>query len=140
MRCKEEEEKRAWALIDAGYVGHFNVPGGAYDSIQYQNANHSVRVSDVFMKAVENDGGFAPQVRTLKLPLENKNVEVSLKEGARIELALRPAAGQKLPDGLEPIGYFGPRRLLMLSMRRARHKQHGMDYADMRCMQPTSSP
>jgi ribonucleoside-diphosphate reductase alpha chain len=54
--CKAEEEKKAWALIDAGYDGRFNVPGGAYDSIQYQNANHSVRVTDGFMRAVETDG------------------------------------------------------------------------------------
>jgi ribonucleoside-diphosphate reductase alpha chain len=56
VRCKAEEEKKAWALIEAGYDGRFNVPGGAYDSIVYQNANHSVRVSDGFMKAVETDG------------------------------------------------------------------------------------
>ncbi|HZK75176.1 MAG TPA: vitamin B12-dependent ribonucleotide reductase, partial [Clostridia bacterium] len=31
------------------------VPGGAYDSVQFQNANNSVRVSDEFMKAVETD-------------------------------------------------------------------------------------
>jgi ribonucleoside-diphosphate reductase alpha chain len=55
VRCKAEEEKKAWALIDAGFDGHFNVPGGAYDSIQYQNANHSVRVSDAFMRAVQSD-------------------------------------------------------------------------------------
>jgi ribonucleoside-diphosphate reductase alpha chain len=56
VRCKSEEEKKAWALIDAGYDGRFNQPGGAYESIQYQNANHSVRVSDAFMKAVVNGG------------------------------------------------------------------------------------
>src|SRR6202163_2586770 len=55
IRCKAEEEKKAWALIEAGYNVGFNVPGGAYDSIQFQNANNSVRVSDEFMKAVEND-------------------------------------------------------------------------------------
>jgi ribonucleoside-diphosphate reductase alpha chain len=55
IRCKAEEEKKAWALIDSGYDGRFNVSGGAYESIQYQNANHSVRVSDAFMKAVERD-------------------------------------------------------------------------------------
>ncbi|MBA3403378.1 MAG: vitamin B12-dependent ribonucleotide reductase, partial [Gemmatimonadaceae bacterium] len=42
--CKAIEEKKAWALIDAGYDGGFNVVGGAYDSVNYQNANHSVRV------------------------------------------------------------------------------------------------
>ncbi len=55
INCKAEEEKKAWTLIDAGYNGGFNVPGGAYDSIAYQNANHSVRVTDDFMKAVLED-------------------------------------------------------------------------------------
>jgi ribonucleoside-diphosphate reductase alpha chain len=54
--CKAIEEKKAWALIDAGYDGGFNVAGGAYDSVNYQNANHSVRVTDEFMTAVLRDG------------------------------------------------------------------------------------
>jgi ribonucleoside-diphosphate reductase alpha chain len=54
--CKAVEEKKAWALIDAGYDGGFNVVGGAYDSVNYQNANHSVRVTDDFMTAVQRDG------------------------------------------------------------------------------------
>jgi ribonucleoside-diphosphate reductase alpha chain len=56
VNCKAEEEKKAWALIDAGYDGGFNVPGGAYDSVGYQNANHSVRVPDSFMQAVVKGG------------------------------------------------------------------------------------
>src|SRR5437868_7334203 len=59
IKCKAEEEKKAWALIEAGYDAGFNVTGGAYDSVQFQNANHSVRASDEFMKAVENDGGWS---------------------------------------------------------------------------------
>ena len=55
IHCKAEEEKKAWALIEAGYNGGFNVPGGAYDSINYQNANHSVRATDEFMRAVLED-------------------------------------------------------------------------------------
>ena len=51
---KANEEKKAWALIDAGYDGSFN--GEAYASIFYQNANHSIRVTDEFMEAVEKDG------------------------------------------------------------------------------------
>ena len=54
--CKAVEERKAWALIDAGYDGGFNVQGGAYDSVNYQNANHSVRVTDEFMNAVIRDG------------------------------------------------------------------------------------
>ncbi len=55
IRAKAEEEKKAWALIEAGYNVGFNVPGGAYDSVQFQNANHSVRATDDFMRAVIDD-------------------------------------------------------------------------------------
>lgn len=55
INCKADEEKKAHALINAGYDPSFNVPGGAYDSIHYQNANHSVRVTDEFMSAVVNN-------------------------------------------------------------------------------------
>src|SRR5438874_6299159 len=55
IESKEKEERKAWALIDAGYDGAFNAPGGAYDSVQFQNANHSVRVADDFMRAYEKD-------------------------------------------------------------------------------------
>ncbi|HYV45807.1 MAG TPA: vitamin B12-dependent ribonucleotide reductase [Myxococcaceae bacterium] len=54
VRCKASEEKKAWALIDAGYDGSFN--GEAYASVFFQNSNNSVRVTDAFMKAVEGDG------------------------------------------------------------------------------------
>jgi ribonucleoside-diphosphate reductase alpha chain len=54
ISSKANEEKKAWALIDAGYDGSFN--GEAYGSVFYQNANHSIRVTDEFMKAVEEDG------------------------------------------------------------------------------------
>src|SRR5207248_910057 len=56
IKSKADEEKKAWALIEAGYNGGFNVPGGAYDSVFFQNANHSVRVPDEFMHAVESNG------------------------------------------------------------------------------------
>jgi ribonucleoside-diphosphate reductase alpha chain len=53
IRCKAQEEKKAWALIEAGYDGNFN--GEAYSSIFFQNSNNSVRVTDAFMKAVVED-------------------------------------------------------------------------------------
>ncbi len=54
INCKVDEEKKAWALIDAGYDGSFT--GTAYSSVFFQNSNNSVRVTDEFMRAVLDDG------------------------------------------------------------------------------------
>jgi ribonucleoside-diphosphate reductase alpha chain len=51
VRCKANEEKKAWALGEMGYDMGLN--GEAWQSIQFQNANNSVRVRDEFMLAVE---------------------------------------------------------------------------------------
>ncbi|HLQ67620.1 MAG TPA: vitamin B12-dependent ribonucleotide reductase [Candidatus Limnocylindrales bacterium] len=53
IKCKAEEEKKAWTLIDSGYDPSLNGP--AYSSIFFQNSNNSVRASDEFMEAVEKD-------------------------------------------------------------------------------------
>jgi ribonucleoside-diphosphate reductase alpha chain len=53
IECKAKEERKAWALVDAGYDP--SLDGDAYSSIFFQNANNSVRVSDDFMKAVVED-------------------------------------------------------------------------------------
>ncbi|NQV12659.1 vitamin B12-dependent ribonucleotide reductase [Candidatus Uhrbacteria bacterium] len=62
IECKVKEEKKAWALVAAGYDGSFT--GEAYTSIFFQNANNSVRVTDEFMRSVENDGDFSTTERT----------------------------------------------------------------------------
>src|SRR5688572_23353515 len=54
ITCKVDEEKKAWALIDAGYDGSFT--GAAYTSVFFQNSNNSVRVTDDFMRNVLDDG------------------------------------------------------------------------------------
>ncbi|HEX2933435.1 MAG TPA: vitamin B12-dependent ribonucleotide reductase [Candidatus Binatia bacterium] len=53
IKCKVEEEKKAWALIEAGYDS--SLDGPAYGSVFFQNANNSVRVTDEFMQAVQED-------------------------------------------------------------------------------------
>ena len=52
--CKAKEEDKAAALRDAGF--DMSIDGDGFNSIQYQNANNSVRVTDEFMRAVEADG------------------------------------------------------------------------------------
>jgi ribonucleoside-diphosphate reductase alpha chain len=47
--CKAKEEKKAWALGEAGYDMSLN--GEAWQSIQFQNANNSVRATDEFMRS-----------------------------------------------------------------------------------------
>jgi len=64
ITCKVDEEKKAWALIDAGYDGSFT--GTAYGSVFFQNSNNSVRATDDFMRAVIDDGPW--QTRAVKDP------------------------------------------------------------------------
>ena len=54
VNCKATEEKKAWALGEMGYDMGLN--GEAWNSIQFQNANNSVRMTDEFMYAYEAGG------------------------------------------------------------------------------------
>jgi ribonucleoside-diphosphate reductase alpha chain len=53
IECKRKEERKAHVLIEQGYDS--SIDGDAYASIFFQNANHSVRVTDDFMRAVIED-------------------------------------------------------------------------------------
>ena len=53
IECKMKEERKAHVLIEQGYDSA--IDGDAYSSIFFQNANHSVRVTDDFMRAVMED-------------------------------------------------------------------------------------
>jgi ribonucleoside-diphosphate reductase alpha chain len=65
--CKAKEEDKAAALRDAGF--DMSIDGDGFHSIQYQNANNSVRVTDEFMRAVENDEDWHLIARTTGQPV-----------------------------------------------------------------------
>ncbi len=62
VQTKAREEAKVRALRDAGF--DMDLGGKDITSVQYQNANNSVRVSDEFMKAVEDDADFGLRSRT----------------------------------------------------------------------------
>ncbi|WP_329521696.1 vitamin B12-dependent ribonucleotide reductase [Spirillospora sp. NBC_01491] len=68
IETKAREEEKIRALRDAGF--DMDLGGRDIASVQYQNANNSVRVSDEFMHAVEADGDFALRARLDGTPVE----------------------------------------------------------------------
>ncbi len=66
--CKAREEEKAGALRDSGF--DMSIDGDGFTSIQYQNANNSVRVSDEFMQAVENGGEWQTTARVSGEPVD----------------------------------------------------------------------
>jgi ribonucleoside-diphosphate reductase alpha chain len=67
--CKAKEEEKAAALRDAGF--DMSIDGEGFFSIQYQNANNSVRVTDDFMETVEDGGEWKLIARSTGKPVES---------------------------------------------------------------------
>jgi ribonucleoside-diphosphate reductase alpha chain len=78
VRSKASEERKAWALIDAGYDGSFN--GEAYQSVFFQNANHSVRVNDAFMEAAARDETWTTTARRDGAPVQTLSARAIMRE------------------------------------------------------------
>ena len=130
IRCKADEEKKAWSLIDSGYDGGFNVAGGAYDSVFYQNANHSVRVTDAFMhcalagsswqtrsvtthevldtlsgaRRAARDGRGDPRLRRPRHPVRHHHQPLESGQGLGAHPLQQPVLGVHVPrrHGLQP--------------------------------------
>src|SRR5256714_1714375 len=78
--CKAHEERKARVLEQAGYDMSLDSPDWA--SIQYQNANNSVRVTDAFMDAVEADGDWNLTARTDGAVVDTVKARALLKDMA----------------------------------------------------------
>jgi len=78
--CKAYEEKKARVLEQAGY--DMSLDSSDWASIQYQNANNSVRVTDAFMEAVESDGDWNLTARTDGAVVETVKARKILKDMA----------------------------------------------------------
>src|SRR6201982_3461404 len=76
--CKAKEEKKARVLEQAGYDMSLDSPDWA--SIQYQNANNSVRVSDGFMEAATKGDEFNLTARTDGTVLETRDARDLLRQ------------------------------------------------------------
>jgi len=78
IQCKVKEELKAWALVDAGYDP--SLGGEAYNSIFFQNANNSVRVTDDFMRAVIEDKDWATHRITTGEPAKSYRARDLMKK------------------------------------------------------------
>ncbi len=78
--CKAKEEKKAWALGEAGYDMSLN--GDAWQSIQFQNANNSVRATDEFMQKATAGGAW-----DLRARVDGSSVETLSAQALLLELS-----------------------------------------------------
>src|SRR5436189_203556 len=78
--CKAKEEEKARVLEQAGYDMSLDSPDWA--SIQYQNANNSVRVSDAFMEAADRNAEWNLTARSDGTVVETRNARELLRQVA----------------------------------------------------------
>jgi ribonucleoside-diphosphate reductase alpha chain len=81
IETKAREEDKIRVLRDAGF--DMDLGGRDITSVQYQNANNSVRVSDEFMRAVEEDGTFGLRARTTNEVIETVDAKTLFRKIAQ---------------------------------------------------------
>ena len=98
IETKAREEEKVRVLRDAGF--DMDLGGKDIVSVQYQNANNSVRVYDEFMRAVEEGGGFDLRARTTGEPIEPRRRQGPVPAGwpRRPGSAPTPASSTTAPS------------------------------------------
>jgi ribonucleoside-diphosphate reductase alpha chain len=81
IESKVKEERKAHVLIEQGY--NSSIDGEAYSSVFFQNANHSVRVTDDFMRAMEENNDWWTRNVTDGTPVEKFSARDLMKEMAK---------------------------------------------------------
>ena len=81
IETKAKEENKIRVLRDAGF--DMDLGGSDITSVQYQNANNSVRVSDAFMRAVEEDATFGLRARKSNEVLETVDAKALFRQIAK---------------------------------------------------------
>ncbi len=81
IETKAREEEKIRVLRDGGF--DMDLGGKDITSVQYQNANNSVRVSDEFMRAVESGGSFDLAARTTGEPIERVDAKTLFRKMAK---------------------------------------------------------
>jgi ribonucleoside-diphosphate reductase alpha chain len=81
IETKAKEENKIRVLRDAGF--DMDLGGSDITSVQYQNANNSVRVSDAFMRAVEEDSTFGLRARKSNEVLETIDAKALFRQIAK---------------------------------------------------------
>jgi ribonucleoside-diphosphate reductase alpha chain len=81
VETKAREEEKIRVLRDAGF--DMDLGGKDIISVQYQNANNSIRVTDEFMQAVENDKEFGLRARVTGEVIDTVNAKVLFRKMAK---------------------------------------------------------
>ncbi|HEX9951736.1 MAG TPA: vitamin B12-dependent ribonucleotide reductase [Rubricoccaceae bacterium] len=85
VHAKQDEERKAWALIEEGYDGSFNGP--AYGSVAFQNVNQSVRLDDAVMEAARDGQPYALRAVTSGETVETvdaRELLMAIAEGTHV--------------------------------------------------------
>ena len=119
--CKAREEQKARALRDAGF--DMDLDGKDSHSIQYQNANNSVRVTDEFMQAVVDDADWDLKAVTTGETIRTRQGArpVPPDLGGRVGVR-RPGHAVRHHD--QPLAHRAQQRVASTPATRAREYMH----------------